>query len=221
MSVLCRSSTLVVIAAALAGCGSVPALPETFDAATSATEKSEAPRDSGPPRFGDNVWSLARVADPNNPDDDTDDQTPSGPYGGLLSGEALDRPPVGEQIFLIEFDEGVMVNVTENRFFLPRFYGDEVAVGGEWQGTTLPGVFYNSACYGLEIDGRFGLAVIVHVRFFNFFLGRAIIYSWGTMADDGKSLTGTFGYLLDFTEGIAATLGTIADQYPIEGTRVD
>lgn len=217
-----RLSTIICCSFALltVGCGSVPALPETFDVATSGTEKSEAPRDSGPPGFGDNVWSLARVADPDDPDDDSDD-TPNGPYGGILSGEALDRPPVGERIFLIEFDEGVMVNVTENRFFLPRFYGNEIPVGGDWQGTMLPGVFFNSACYGLEVEGRFGLAVIVHVRFYNLFLGRAIIYSWGTMAEDGESLTGTFGYLLDFTDGMVASLGTIADQYPIEGERVD
>jgi len=199
----------------LCGCGGVPGLPETFDVATSATEKSAAEKGTGPAGLADSTWSLTRLPDP---DGEVDDDTSDGPYGGILSGDALERPAVGEQIFLIEFgDGGQMVNVTGNRFFLPQFYGDEIAIAEDWHSTTLLGVSYNSASYGLEVGGRFGIAVIVHVRWGNFFLGRAILYSWGVQ--DADVITGTFGYLLDFRDGIVRSLGTIADQYPIEGAR--
>lgn len=201
------------------GCGGVPALPDTFEVATSGTEKTEAQKGTGPAGLANSTWSLTRVADPDDSGDaGAADTTPPGPYGGLLSGDALERPPVGERIFLVEFgDQGQMVLASENRFFLPRFYGSDVPIGSQWRGTTLLGVAYNSASYGLEVGGRFGVAVIVHVRFGNFFLGRAILYSWGVQTDD--TLTGTFGYLLDFTDGIVAGLGTIADQYPVTGQR--
>jgi hypothetical protein len=199
------------------GCGGVPPLPQTFEVATSASEKFEADKDTGPPSLANSTWTLVRLPDPDNPNES--DNTPPGPYGGILSGQALERPPVGDQIFVVEFGEGGrMVNVTGNRFFLPRFYGDQVAITQQWHGTTLPGVSYNSASYGLEVGGRFGIAVIVHVRFGNLFLGRAILYSWGTQAPD--RIDGAFGYLLDFTDGIVKGLGTIADQYPIEGLRL-
>jgi hypothetical protein len=202
------------------GCGAVPNLPRTFDVATSASEKSEVPAGTGPASFASSTWSLVRVADPEDSGAGAeDDSTPGGPYGGLLSGDALDRPPVGERIFLVEFgDQGQMTRVTENRFFLAQFYGSDVPVGGEWRRSTLLGVTYHSASYGLEVAERFGLAVVVDVRFGALYLGRAIPYSWGTLA--GDSIDGTFGYLLDFTDGIVPSLGTIADQYPIEGQRV-
>lgn len=209
-----------LVAMTAMGCGGVPALPETFEVATSATEKFEAESDSGPAGLTNSTWSLARVAGPNEDAEDSADTAPSGPYGGILSGDALERPPVGERIFLVEFgDEGQMVNVTENRFFLPRFYGDEVQITSDWHATSLPGVSYSSASYGLDVAGRFGVAVIVHVRFGNFFLGRAILYSWGTQAED--TIDGQFGYLLDFTDGVVRSLGTIADQYPIHGERTE
>lgn len=210
-----------LVALLTAGCGGVPTLPDTFEVATSATEKSEAQKGTGPAGLANSTWSLTRAADPNDPTDgDVEDTTPRGPYGGLLSGDALDRPPVGEQIFLVEFgDQGQMVRAGENRFFLPRFYGSDVPIGSQWRGTTLPGVLFNSASYGLEVGGRFGVAVIVHVRFGNLYLGRAILYSWGVQT--GDTLTGTFGYLLDFTDGVVAGLGTIADQYPVTGQRTE
>jgi hypothetical protein len=208
-----------LVALVVVGCGGVPPLPDTFDVATSGTEKSEAEKGSGPLGLANSTWSLTRAADPDEvADTGASDSTPPGPYGGLLSGDALERPPAGEQIFLVEFgDQGQMINVTENRFFLPRFYGSEVPIGGQWRGTPLPGVVFNSDSYGLEVGGRFGVAVIVHVRFGNLYLGQAILYSWGVQTDD--TLTGTFGYLLDFTDGIMAGLGTIADQYPVTGQR--
>lgn len=199
------------------GCGGVPGLPESFDVATSATEKSEADKGTGPAGLADSTWTLTRLPDPEGAEGS--DEQPRGPYGGLLSGDALKRPPVGEPIFVVAFgDAGQMVLVSGNRFFLPQFYGSEINISENWHRTTLPGVQYSSASYGLEVGGRFGLAVIVHVRFGNFFLGRAVLYAWGTRIED--QITGTFGYLLDFTDGVVRGLGTIADQYPIEGARV-
>ncbi len=205
----------------LTGCGGVPALPDTFDVATSATEKSEAGKGTGPLGLANSTWSLTRVADPDEVGEaEPADSTPPGPYGGLLSGDALERPPVGEQIFLAEFGEqGQMVRVTENRFLLSDYYGSELPIDDQWHGTKLPGVVFNSASYGLEVGGRFGVAVIVHVRFGNFFLGRAILYSWGVQTDD--TLAGAFGYFLDFTDGVVPSLGTIADQYPVTGQRTE
>jgi hypothetical protein len=158
------------------------------------------------------------VADPNAPNDDP--EPPPGPYGGILSGEGLARPPVGERIFLIEFGPGgEMVEARENRFFLAQFYGSTVPIGEAWVNTTLPGVVFQSASYGLQEGDHYGIAVVVHVRFANFFLGRAILYSWGDI--DGDGITGQFGYLLDFTEGVVSFLGTTADQYPVTGERIE
>lgn len=207
----------VLAAVFVVGCGGVPGLPESFDVATSATEKSEADKGTGPAGLADSTWTLTRLPDPDGTEGP--DEQPRGPYGGLLSGDALKRPPVGEPIFVVAFgDAGQMVRVSGNRFFLPQFYGSEINISENWHRTTLLGVQYSSGSYGLEVGGRFGLAVIVHVRFGNFFLGRAVLYSWGTRNED--QITGTFGYLLDFTDGVVRGLGTIADQYPIEGIRV-
>lgn len=210
---------VVLLCAIMAGCGSVPALPESLDVATSATQKGEASKESGPPGLANSTWSLSRLPDPQDAGNVGANDAPLGPYGGILNGDALARPPAGERIFLVQFgDVGQMVHVTENRFFLPDFYGSEVSISEQWHRTTLPGVLYNSASYGLEVGGRFGLAVVVHVRFGNLFLGRATLYAWGTKEAD--SIAGTFGYLLDFTDGFVRSLGTIADQYPIEGERL-
>ena len=108
--------------------------------------------------------------------------------------------------------------ITENRFFLARFYGAEVPVGGERSPTTLPGVEFRSDSYGVDAEDRYGLAVVVHVRFGNVLLGTAVLCSWGTVV--GEQIDGTSGYLLDFTEGAVPSLGTIADQYPVDGQRV-
>jgi hypothetical protein len=203
----------------LAACVPVPALPETLDVATSAADRVTAARKTGPADLADSTWSLARIAESDNPDPNITRSGPPGPYGGILAGNALERPPVGERIFLVEFGPGgEMVRITENRFFLADIYGPDVPVGGEWTGTTLPGVFYRSASYGIQIGDRFGVAVVVNVRFGEVFLGRAILYAWGTMDDD--RIDGQFGYLLDFTDGAAAFLGTVADQYAVEGQRV-
>jgi len=219
---------LVVVVGILAwgaGCGGVPLLPASFGVATSATDRVTAEAGSGPVGLADSTWSLARLADPDSPESDgsepTDDaDAPPGPYGGLLNGRGLDRPPVGERMFLAFFGpQGVFTGITENSFFLTEFYGSEIPIGGDWNATTLPGVAFRSESYGVQVEERFGLAVVAHVRFGNLFLGRAVLYAWGTIDDD--RLNGTFGYVLDFTDGLLKPLGTIADQYPVEGQRVE
>lgn len=204
---------------AVGGCGSVPALPATFEIATTAASVVEVDAGTGPIGFADSVWSLARPADPDQPDD-SDSAVPPGPYGGILNGQGLPRPPVGERIFLVHFGtDGEMVEVTENRYFLPEFYRQTVPIGGTWWPTTLPGVSFRGQSYGTQTGDRFGLAVVVNVRFGNLYLGQAVLYAWGTQT--GDTAAGTFGYLLDFTDGIVPQLGTIADQYAIQAQRVE
>jgi len=203
------------------GCGSVPALPESFEVATSATDRVAADAGTGPASLADSVWSLARKADPSDADaDGSTASLPRGPYGGLLNGQGLERPPVGERMFLAHFGaQGELTEITENRFFLARIYGSRVPVGGEWNASNLPGIAFRSDSYGVQAQERFGLAAVVHVRFGNVFLGRAVLYSWGTVADD--LIDGVFGYLLDFTDGLLSQLGAVADQYPVDGQRVE
>lgn len=209
----------VPIIGTIGGCGSVPALPETFEVATTAEARVEVESGTGPIGFADSTWSITRVADPNEPDETAEEPTPPGPYGGLFNGQGLARPPVGERIFLVRFgSQGQMLEVTENRYFLADIYGGTIPIGGDWTPATVPGVQFRSDSYGTQTGNRFGLAEIVNVRLGSLFLGQAILYAWGTQADD--TLTGTFGYFIDFTEGAVPTLGTIADQYPIEGGRV-
>ncbi len=206
-----------IILAGIIGCGGVPALPDSFEVTTSATEKVEADAGTGPQGLANSSWSLMRKTDPED-DPSEDDAQPRGPYGGILGGDALQRPPVGEEIFQIHFGEsGEMIEVTENRFFLPGIYGGTVHVGGDWTSAGLPGMAFRSASYGVQTGDRYGLAVVVHVRAGNIFLGRAVLYSWGTIT--GDHLDGQFGYLIDLTEGAVPTIGTIADQYPIEAAR--
>lgn len=202
------------------GCGSVPALPDTFEVATTADLRVEVDAGTGPIGFADSTWSIARVADPNDPEEVADEPIPPGPYGGLLNGQGLARPPVGERIFLVQFgSQGQMVEVTENRYFLAEIYGATIPIGGDWTAATLPGVQFRSDSYGTQTGDRFGLAEIVNVRFGNLFLGQAVLYAWGTQT--GDQIAGTFGYVIDFTEGAVPTLSIVADQYPIEGERID
>lgn len=208
---------LTSVATLVAGCAPTFELPGSFDVATTASEKTSAPAGSGAAFLANSTWSLARVDDGSHATE-TGADAPPGPYGGILNGDALERPPVGERIFLIALgNSGEMVRVTENRFFLAEIYGSEIPIGGEWTATALPGVSFRSATYGVEIGTRYGFATVVHVRFGDIFLGSAVLYSWGTI--DGESLTGQLGYLLDFTRGAVPALGTIADQYPVAGER--
>lgn len=214
-----RSGFVVAGLLSIAGCNAVPLLSESLSVAISTAARLDAPKGSGPAALANGVWSLSRKADSSDTANADGVSAPPGPYGGLLNGDALPRPPVGERIFLARFGPaGEMVRVTENRFFLPEIYGMEIPIGGEWTSATVPGVFFRSNSFGVQQSGRVGIAVHVQVRLGEVFLGRAVIYAWGTVS--GGSLDGTFGYLLDFTEGAVSFLGTVADQYSVNGQRV-
>ncbi len=212
-----RPGLIAAVALAILGCEGAPSLPETFDVATTAAARTAAAANSGPAVFADSVWSIIRTPDPAG--EDAAPTSDPGPYGGLLNGDALPRPPAGERVFLVHFGAGgEMVRVSENLYFLAEFYGEDVPVGGAWTNTTLPGIVFHSASYGVQLGERFGIAVVVDVRFRQLYLGRAILYAWGTTAD--ATLTGQLGYFIDFTGGAAPSLGTIADQYPVSGERI-
>lgn len=219
MKTTLRAACFCLAAAGLfaaVGCGTIPALPESLEVAISATDRVAAGAGTGPASLAGRAWSIMRKADATLSSALSISPEPVGPYGGLLFGAALPRPPVGDRIFIVRFGpNGEMVEVDENRYFLAEIYGRTVPVGGEWAGTVLPGVFFQSASYGVQVGDRFGLAAIVNVRGGELFLGRATLYAWGTVVD-GR-IDGTFGYLIDFTGGVVPFLGTVADQYPIEG----
>ncbi|NUQ49734.1 MAG: hypothetical protein HUU27_07430 [Phycisphaerae bacterium] len=208
---------LAMLMAGLAGCPSIADLPDELDVATSATEKHKAPRDSGLPSAGGRTWAAFRAIVPG----ESDPAATPGPYGGLLTGGLLERPPAGEQIFRVTFaEDGRPVEVSENGFFLTEIYGRRVPVGGAWSRATLPGLFFRSASYGIEIGGRFGIAIVVQVRFGGAYIGRAVLYAWGTQA--AERLEGTFGYLLDFGGGpLEAALSATGDQYAFFATPVE
>lgn len=211
-----RSAVIVsALCLALVGCA-VPELPENLDVAISSTDSESAPRDSGPMAAANNSWKAFRKAD----DSGNTKQALPGPYGGLLDGGILERPPVDGQIFVVDFgDDGAMTGIHENKYFLPEVYGSDVPVGGEWSPSTVPFVRFRSASYGTSLDDRFGMAVIVHVKFVDIYIGRAVIYAWGTIADD--RIDGTLGYLLDFTGGIGGfAFNAGGDQYPFYAERV-
>lgn len=139
---------LAMLMAGLAGCPSIADLPDELDVATSATEKHKAPRDSGLPSAGGRTWAAFRAIVPG----ESDPAATPGPYGGLLTGGLLERPPAGEQIFRVTFaEDGRPVEVSENGFFLTEIYGRRVPVGGAWSRATLPGLFFRSASYGLSL----------------------------------------------------------------------
>lgn len=210
-------------AAGVPGCRTAPALSSSIEVALSKTTSQSAERGVGPAGLANSQWSIVRKADP-GPSSKSSALTmltppPPGPYGGFLSGQALKRPPVGEEIFVAQFgDEGQMTQVTNNRYLLASVYGQTIPIGTAWWNSSLPGVSYRSASYGVQDGDRVGLAVVVHVRFLQTFVGKAVLYSWGALSND--VIDGQFGYLIDFRDGALPMLGTIADQYPIEGRRV-
>jgi hypothetical protein len=72
--------------------------------------------------------------------------------------------------------------------------------------------------FGVEAAGHIGYVVFVQVRLGSLYVGKAMIYTWGTVA--GDRIDGQFGYVLDFTGGIAENvLTTGGDQYPIYALR--
>ncbi len=195
-----------------AGCPTATAPPDTFDVAVSATDKRSVARDTGPAELANSTWALFRKADPD--ESTTASDSAPGPYGGLLNGGLLARPPAGTQMFVADFgDVGQLTTIRENLYFLADIYGTEIPVGGSWSGSSIPGLEFRSASYGLQLGDTFGLAIVVNVRLNQTFVGRAIIYSWGTIASN--EIDGTFGYLLDFSDGIGGLfLETGGDQYP-------
>ncbi|MCA9244769.1 MAG: hypothetical protein KDA32_12475 [Phycisphaerales bacterium] len=202
------------------GCPLVSDLPDRFDVAISTAETREAAKDTGPASLAGASWRIFRKANPNETPTDPS-SAPRGPYGGLLDGGLLERPPGGAQIFVVEFAaDGPMTAVRENKFFLAEIYGTEVPVGADWTPTVLPLVSYRSASYGVQVGERFGLAVVVQVRLGFSFVGRAVLYAWGT--GDADRLEGMFGYLLDFTGGLGeALLGARGDQYEFFAERAE
>jgi len=214
-----KSTVFILPVLALLGLGigmvgcPVQELPGTFAVAITAAERVAAARASGPEDAANSSWAVFRKADPES-------KAESGPYGGLLNGGILERPPVDGQIFIADFGENAQVtNVHESKYLLPAIYGEEIEVGGEWAQSTIPFLRFKSASYGVQVDNRYGAAVLVHVRFGPIYVGRAIIYNWGTI--NGDRLDGTFGYLLDFTGGAAdLLLDSAGDQYPFYGTRL-
>ncbi|MBI2435500.1 MAG: hypothetical protein HYV26_21820 [Candidatus Hydrogenedentes bacterium] len=207
-----RYTSLVLAVLALSGCP-LPEFPDAFDVAITGTEKHSAPRDTGPPTAANATWQAFRAPDP--------PKALPGPYGGLLNGGILERPPVDAQIFIADFGpNGAITMVHENEYLLPSVYGREIPIGGDWQGATVPFMHFRTACFGLEMDGRYGVAIVVHVRLANQYVGRAIIYSWGTIGEE--RIDGTFGYLLDFTGGLAdILLNSGGDQYPFYAVPID
>ncbi|MEW6252282.1 MAG: hypothetical protein AB1716_16710 [Planctomycetota bacterium] len=203
------------------GCPMVPALPPEFEVAISATERRAAPIHSGPPNLANSTWEGARVGVPGEEEPPPPAEAPPGPYGGLLSGGVLPRPPVGEPMFRIHFgDDGRALRVSENRYVLPDIYGSEIPIGVGWIPSTLPGFEFQGVSYGLAVGNRIGLAILAQVRSGPTFVGEAIVYAWGTV--NGNQIDGQFGYLIDLTEGAGRVLFDMtADQYPIRLTRVE
>lgn len=204
-------------AAVVCGC-SVPDLPGSFEVALPAGVSQVAQRGSALPAAAGVAWQAFRKADP-APTATVDKATP-GPYGGLLDGGFLERPPVDGQIFIAEFDEeGRVVATRENKYLLPEVYGEDIRIGGDWQPARIPLLDFKTAEYSVQVDDKYGIAILVHVRFGPLYVGRAIIYSWGTVLDQGAD--GQFGYRLDFENGLAGLiLESTGDQYPFYATEV-
>src|SRR5262249_47183099 len=140
-------------------------------------------------------------------------------YGPLIAGGVLPRPPADEPFFIVDFDEaGRLAQIHENKYILAEIYGTELTVSEDWAPTTLVGVSFRSTCYGVELNGPFGIAVVVHVQLNGLYVGKATLYTWGTVT--GDRIDGQFGYVLDFTNGIVeGILTTGGDQYPIYALR--
>lgn len=217
-------AALLALAAFLpAGCPTA-LLPDALDVNISADQKLPAAIHSGPPVLEHSTWSVFRKPDP--PGTAAPPEPPPGPYGGLLNGGLLARPPTDTRMFRIEFGPGgVVTRVLENLFFLADVYGPSVPVTSQPSPTSIPGVTFRSASYGVQVGERFGIAVVVHVDLWGAYVGRAVLYAWGTVGggEDGAGLDridGTFGYLLDFEGGLGGLLLTTGgDQYPVYAVR--
>src|SRR5687767_12304834 len=78
----------------LVGC-KVPAFPETLEVVLPGDERQIATRGHGAEALANATFAAFRGPDPAKAD--------AGPYGGLLDGGILERPPVDGQIFVADF----------------------------------------------------------------------------------------------------------------------
>jgi len=210
--------SLIIAASGIAGCGSVPSLPPALDVPISETETATAQAGTGPSGLANTVWALTRKGDGYSRYGSGTSSGGDG-YGGLLRGEPLERPPVDGQVFLVHFGpDGEMVEITENEYLLPEIYGSEVPVGGGWMGTPMPSLTFRSESYGLQDGDHYAVAARFQVRFAGFLLAHATVYSYGEVQDDQAE--GTFGYLLDFDDGLLSFMGEIEDDYPVAGQQL-
>lgn len=206
---------LVIMACSVATLGCQPLeLPDSFEVAISGTQKLTGIKGAGIADAANGTWTGRR-----GPDAKSDGKAAPGPYGGLLNGGILERPPVEGQIFVADFNsEGGIIEIRENKYFLPQVYGETLEIGSDWARSRVPFIRFKSASYGVQQEDKYGLAVLVHVRLGPFYVGRAIIYSWGT--SDPTLVSGQFGYLLDFEKGLAdLLLDSGGDQYGFNATR--
>ncbi|RJP38329.1 MAG: hypothetical protein C4547_04645 [Phycisphaerales bacterium] len=202
------------------GCFTSGAPSETLEVVLPGGAKETAEAGTGPALLAGGTWAGFRKADPD--EDPSEDPEPApGPYGGLLNGGLLERPPVDEQIFLIDLDaDGKATRVRENKYFLPDIYGATIPVDNEFRSASLFGVTFAARSFGVSVEDAFGIAIEARVRLFGIYVGRAIIYAWGT--GDDRRVDGQFGYLLNFDGGLGdLLLDTGGDQYPFYAERVD
>lgn len=207
------AATIVLSLVVLAGCPLSTGLPSELDVVLPQNQKQTVAANTGPQSLGGATWAIFRKFDPNAPDDPQSVAPAPGPYGGLLNGGLLERPPVDGLIFLVDVATGGRITrVRENQYFLADIYGSDLEITSDRRPTSLPGITYRAASFGVSVGGQIGLAAYVEVDFLGLRVGHAILYAWGTLAD-GR-VDGTFGYLLDFSNGLGdLLLDTTGDQY--------
>lgn len=201
-----------------AGCFRAPATPQTLEVVLPDDARQEAEAGTGPQSLAGGTWVGFRKPDPDEPPP-AESTPPPGPYGGLLDGGILDRPPADEPMFRVVFAaDGRVTGIHDNQYFLADIYGSTLAVDGTVYSTTIPGIAFSAQSFGVSVEDAFGVAILVDVRFVGLPVGRAVIYSWGR--GDAQRVDGQFGYLLDFSGGLGdLLLDTNGDQYPFYATR--
>lgn len=166
---------------------------------------------SGPMLLANSTWAGFRIAEAGEEEDARAEVTPRGPYGSLLNGGVLDRPPAETQIFLADFGEdGSFTAIRENRYFLPDIYGETMPVDGKVHNASIPGLQFRPVSFGVSEGDEVAMAVVVDVTMIGLRAGTATIYAWGTV--EGDRLDGVFGYQIEFV-GLFAVLPSGGDQY--------
>jgi hypothetical protein len=197
----------------VAGCFGPPAPPGVFDVVLPGGAKQEVAAHTGPEMLAGGSWSGFRKAG-GTEQAEFESNPVAGPYGTLLNGGSLTRPPVDWQIAVIDVaEDGRVTMIRENDYLLSGIYGDSSVVDGTSQSTTIFGLTYALTSFGVTVDDAIGVAVVSDVRFIGLPVGRAVIYAWGTGSTD--RVDGQFGYLYDFSEGIGGLFfASGGDQYP-------